>query len=150
MSETAKRLVRRIEAIDTAAADNRARAETYQRMTEELSDVTGTATSPDGVVTVVAGPDGAVKRVTFSDQVRAVQPTALSTSVEQTIAQARVAATTAQAEVVRRAMGDTDLLDRVLAEDARMFGDQRPVAVSPARPQRTDDDDFEDFRVLGR
>ncbi|TKG72500.1 YbaB/EbfC family nucleoid-associated protein [Prauserella endophytica] len=170
MSETAKRLLRRIEAIDTAAAENRTRAEAYRRMTEELDAATGTATSPDGVVTVVAGPDGSVKEITFSGQVRAVQPAELSAGLLHTIAQARAAAARAQAEMVRRVLGDTELLDEVLAENARMFGDQRPVDPDPRapsavavvqdgrprpraaarRPRPLDDDGFEDFRVLGR
>ncbi|WP_298177055.1 YbaB/EbfC family nucleoid-associated protein [Saccharomonospora sp.] len=169
MSETIKRLLRRVEAIDTAAAENRARAENYRRMTEELADVTGTASSPDGVVTVVAGPDGPVKEITFSEQVRKVDPAALSAIVVHTIAQARVEATRGQAEVMRRNLDDTHLLDQVLAEDARMFGDQRPVDPGPppvattigapvdwsrsqsaARRVSGDGDSFEDFQILRR
>ena len=94
----------------------------YRQMTEKLAAVTGTATSPDGVVTVVAGPDGSVKEVTFSEQVRKADPAALSASVVHTIAQARVNATREQAEIMRRNLDDTHLLDQVLAEDARLFG----------------------------
>ncbi|ACU97118.1 YbaB/EbfC family nucleoid-associated protein [Saccharomonospora viridis] len=170
MSETAKRLLRRVEAIDAAAAENRARAEQYRQMTEKLAAVTGTATSPDGVVTVVAGPDGSVKEVTFSEQVRKADPAALSASVVHTIAQARVNATREQAEIMRRNLDDTHLLDQVLAEDARLFGDKQPedpgppppAAVptggtpagrprtQPARQAYNDDDSFEDFQVLRR
>ncbi|OQO94868.1 YbaB/EbfC family nucleoid-associated protein [Saccharomonospora piscinae] len=167
MSETAKRLLRRVEQIDTAAGDNRARAESYQRMTEELVAVTGTASSPDGVVTVVAGPDGAVKEITFSDRVREAQPSALSATVLHTIAQARVIAARAQADVVRRGLGDTDLLDKVLAEESQLFGDRPPADPGPApvsalpsggehaarparRPGPADDEGFGDFRIMRR
>jgi DNA-binding protein YbaB len=133
MSETADILLRRIEAIDTAAADNRLRAESYQRMAEGLKDVQGTATSDDGVVTVVAGSDGAVKSITFSPTVRTTDPGALSSTTLRTIALARADAARKQAEVVRASLGDTDLLDRVLAEDQRTFGDE-PPASAPAAP----------------
>ncbi|MBB3053280.1 DNA-binding protein YbaB [Prauserella isguenensis] len=165
MNETAKHLVQRIQAVDDAAAANRTRAETYRAMTEQLSEVTGTATSPDGVVTVEAGPDGTVEKVTFSDAVRSgVDPAELSARVQHTIALARVAATRAQAEVVQRGLGSSDLLDKVLAEDKKLFGDSEPVDPGPdplghgsapacargGREQLSDDEAFESFRVLRR
>ncbi|MFD1150531.1 YbaB/EbfC family nucleoid-associated protein [Saccharothrix hoggarensis] len=134
MSESADILLRRIEAIDTAAAANRLRAESYQRMAEGLKDVVGTATSADGVVTVVAGSDGAVKSITFGQAVRAADPAVLSTTTVRTIALARADAARRQAEVVRAALGDTTLLDRVLAEDRRLFGDEPPQDVQAATP----------------
>ena len=133
MSETADILLRRIEAIDTAAADNRLRAESYERMAESLKDVHGTATSDDGVVTVVAGSDGAVKSITFGPTVRTTDPAALSSTTLRTVALARADAARKQAEVVRASLGDTDLLDRVLAEGQRTFGDE-PPASAPAAP----------------
>ncbi|OLT41365.1 hypothetical protein BJF85_23815 [Saccharomonospora sp. CUA-673] len=131
MTEPGEQLMRRIEAIDTAAADNARAAEAYQRVTEELAQVRGEVTSPDGVVTVVAGADGAVERVTFGDGVRRLAPTELSATVTHTIAEARYAAARAQAEIVRRAFGDTELLDRVLDADVRVFGDRRPRDPGP-------------------
>lgn len=156
MSETADKLLRRIEAIDTAAADNRQRAETYQRMTEELQSVEASATSPDEVVTVVAGPGGVVKSITFTDRVRTVAPEALSATVMHTLAAARANAAQLQAEVVRRGLGDTELLDRVLESDERIFGDQRPRDPGPApvpttrrrHARKTEDEFFDDFKVF--
>jgi DNA-binding protein YbaB len=133
MSETADILLRRIEAIDTAAADNRLRAESYERMAAGLKDVHGTATSDDGVVTVVAGSDGAVKSITFGPTVRTTDPAALSSTTLRTVALARADAARKQAEVVRASLGDTDLLDRVLAEGQRTFGDE-PPASAPTAP----------------
>ncbi|WP_263252867.1 YbaB/EbfC family nucleoid-associated protein [Saccharopolyspora rosea] len=154
MSEIANQLLARIEAIDAAAADNDARTEAYQRMAEQLADVEGRATSSDGVVTVVAGADGAVHSITFSDQFRNATPQALSASVLHTIAQARVSAARRQAEVVRDELGDTELLDRVLDSDERTFGDQRPQDPGPApaavpatssRAAQDIDDDYDDY-----
>lgn len=134
MTESADILLRRIEAIDTAAADNRLRAESYRRMAEGLKDVVGTATSGDGVVTVVAGSDGAVRSITFGAAVRTTDPAALSSTTLRTIASARVDAARRQAEVVRSVLGDTKLLDQVLDEDRRVFGDEvphEPPAIAP-------------------
>jgi DNA-binding protein YbaB len=136
MSDTADILLRRIEAIDTAAADNRLRAESYERMASGLKDVTGTATSDDGVVTVVAGSDGAVKAITFGPTVRTTDPAALSSTTLRTIALARADAARRQAEVVRASLGDTALLDQVLAEDQRLFGAEPPAAPPPAPVRR--------------
>jgi DNA-binding protein YbaB len=123
-------------------------------MADELRDAEGRATSPDGVVTVVAGPGGSVTSVTFTDRIHATTPEALSASVMQAIAQARASAAQQQAEVVRRGLGDTELLDRVLDSDERLFGDTRPTAVVPATPRfreprpPRDDQSFEDSGVL--
>ena len=81
MSETAKQLLARIEAIDTAAANNSMRAESYRRMADELKDAQGHGTSPDGVVSVVAGPGGAVTAVNFSERVRDTPPEVLSADI---------------------------------------------------------------------
>ncbi|MFJ8815286.1 MULTISPECIES: YbaB/EbfC family nucleoid-associated protein [Amycolatopsis] len=132
MSEFAQQLLRRIEAIDTAAADNRRRAQAYEQMAGELKDVTAEAVSPDGAVRVVAGAGGEVKAVTFGERVRDLPPAALSAAVMHTLAVARAAAARQQAEVVRRGLGDTELLDRVLDADENTFGDQRPKHPGPA------------------
>lgn len=155
MSEPAERLLRRIEAIDTAVADNRRRTESYQRMSAELADVTGTASSPDGVVTVVTDAAGAVKNIQFTEAIRTLSPAALSTSVVHTIASAQAAAARSQAEVVRRGLGDTTLLDRVLAEDATLFGDRPPADPGPPpvlrqEPQSDSADDDYDFGAVLR
>jgi DNA-binding protein YbaB len=152
MSEAAKQLLGRIEAIDAAAVGNQRRVEAYQHMVDELKDAEGTASSPDGLVSVVAGPNGSVSSITFSDKVRETTPDALSAIVMHTLAEARASAARLQAEVVRRGLGDTELLDRVLDSDEQLFGDQRPrdpgPAPKPARKSRAEDDQlFEDFSV---
>lgn len=175
MNEIAKQLLARIEAIDTAAANNQQRAESYQRTAEQLANVQGRASSPDGMVTVVAGANGAVNSITFSEQIRNASPQALSASVLHTIAQARASAAREQAEVVRSGLGDAELLDRVLDSDERLFGDQPPrdpgppptsrpatgprtspataqkatpaTGSRPDRPRRYDDYDDEDYQM---
>jgi DNA-binding protein YbaB len=156
MSAAAKLLIDRIQAIDTAATNNRQRVETYQRMTDELKAVEIRATSPDGMVTVVAGPGGAVTAITFSEAIRDTTPSALSAAVLSVLAEARALAARRQADVIRQGLGDTELLDRVLDSDSQLFGDPRPVApptgpVPSARCQSSppvDDDYYQDFNVL--
>ncbi|GAA2659536.1 MULTISPECIES: YbaB/EbfC family nucleoid-associated protein [Actinosynnema] len=134
MTDWAEHLTARIEAIDLAARGTKARAENYRRMAEELAEVTGTAASDGGVVTVVAEPGGAVRSVVFGAAVATTAPAELSALVTRTIARAQADAHRAQAEVVRRSLGDTELLDRVLAEDAALFGDLPPRDPGPAAP----------------
>jgi hypothetical protein len=131
VSESAKRLLDRIEALDTATADTRHRVDSYQRMAAELASVRGRAASPDGLVSAVATASGALCAITFSESIRTVPPATLSAAVLHTVAAARMAATRDQAEVVRRGLGDTELLDQVLASDERLFGDHRPAEPGP-------------------
>jgi DNA-binding protein YbaB len=132
MNETARQLLARIEAIDTAAAENRMRAESYRHMADELKDARGQATSPDGVVTVVAGAGGSITSITFSERARETAPSALSADVMGAIAEAQAIAARMQADVVRRGLGDTELLDRVLDSDEQLFGAARPSAATTA------------------
>jgi hypothetical protein len=132
VTEWPERLSSRIEAIDAATADNRLRAESYRRLTEELKGVDGTVTSPDGVVTVVAGPGGVLRSITFSDTVRSLAPHALSTAVMHTVARAQAAVARAQADLVRRGLGGTELLDRVLARTTACSATNSPT--TRARP----------------
>lgn len=153
MSDTAELLMQRIQAIDTAAAENRLRAESYQRMTEELANVVGTATSPDGAVTVESDAGGSIRSIAFTNQIRSIEPDALAVSVQHTIAAAKANAAREQAEVVRRGLGDTELLDRVLDADRKVFGDQRPVDPGPApaiaSPTHQEPDDDDDLYEWG-
>lgn len=132
MPDTAEQLMQRIEEIDTAAAENRLRAERYQRMTEQLADVVGVATSPDDAVTVECNAGGSIHSITFADRIQSIPPADLAASVQHTIAAAKANAAREQAEVVRSGLGDTELLDRVLGEDIKVFGDHRAVDPGPA------------------
>lgn len=131
MNDTARQLLTRIEAIDAAAKHNERNAETYRMMAEELQEAQGTAMSPDGVVTVVAGAGGGITSITFGERVTDTVPEALSASVMSAIAEAQAQAARLQAEVVRRNLGSTEALDQVLDSDERIFGAPRPSAVAP-------------------
>ncbi|ALG12528.1 YbaB/EbfC family nucleoid-associated protein [Kibdelosporangium phytohabitans] len=150
MTEWPQRLAQRIQAIDQAAADNRLRAESYKQMTEELKAVDGTASSPDGMVTVVAGAGGSVKSISFDESFKTATADLLAKTVMHTIARAQADAARAQAEVVRRGLGGSELLDRVLSEEERTFGDKptpdpgvQVLRQAPAS-SRAGYDDYED------
>ncbi|WP_037358262.1 YbaB/EbfC family nucleoid-associated protein [Amycolatopsis orientalis] len=130
MNETARQLLARIEAIDSAATDNRLRAEAYQRMNDELKETQGRATSPDGAVTVVAGPGGGITSIAFSESSSETAREVLAADVLRAISEAQANVARAQADVVRRGLGDTELLDRVLDSDEALFGASRPSSVS--------------------
>ncbi|WP_409182463.1 YbaB/EbfC family nucleoid-associated protein [Amycolatopsis sp. VS8301801F10] len=165
MNETARHLLARIEAIDSAATDNRLRAEAYRRMNDELKETQGRATSPDGAVTVVAGPGGGITSITFSESSSETAREVLAADVLRAISEAQANVARAQAEVVRRGLGDTELLDRVLDSDVELFGASRPPSVSAvsavaavpaARPQpafagrgrRVADEEFEPVDIF--
>lgn len=145
MSDEAERLLRRIEAIESAAADNRRRAEAYEQTVEEMKTVTATVTSPDGMVTVVSDSGGDVRQIKFGGRAGQADPAVLAKTVTQTVAAATAAAARMQAEVVRRGLGESDVLDRVLAREPAAAP---PVAVrqEPAQEDRF----FEGFTVFGR
>lgn len=100
-----------------------------------LKDIGSRTTSPDGAVTVVVGPGGVFKGTTFSERVREIAPTTLSATVQQTISAAAAQVARQQAEVLRQGIGSTELLDRVIEADQRLFGNQ-PLPRSPRPPGR--------------
>ncbi|KAA9152227.1 YbaB/EbfC family DNA-binding protein [Amycolatopsis acidicola] len=153
MSEYASQLLRRIEAIDSAAADNRRTGDAYQQMAGRLKTVTGRAMSSDRAVTVVAGPGGEIREISFAEQTRGIEPSELGGVVTRTIAAAQADAARRQAEVVRDGLGDSELLDKVLDSDRRLFGDQPPAAAAPVPREETaqpvyEDDFFREFNVF--
>lgn len=161
MTDEADRLVRRIEAIDTAAIHNEQRAESFRQMAEQLRAVEGRASSSDGVVAVVAAPGGTINSVRFTAKLAETDPDQLSAVVTHTIAVAQADAAHKQAEVVKAALGSTELLDTVLAEDEALFGDQpsqpgrapepatpvQPIVEAPRGPAR-DEEEFGGFSVF--
>jgi DNA-binding protein YbaB len=126
MSAFAERLCNRIDAIDRVSAENSERAEAYAAMGDELRNVTAEVSSPDGVVTVVAGAGGAITDVRFTDAVRSTQLREASRSVLAALRAAQAEATRKQAEVVRSCLGSTEELEQVIAADERLFGTPRP------------------------
>jgi len=148
MSDEADRLLRRIEALESAAADNRRRAEAFEQTVEEMKTVTATVTSPDGMVTVVSDSGGDVRQLKFGDRVSELDPATLSQTVTQTVAAAKAAAARLQAEAVRRGLGPSDVLDKVLAEEPPASPAPEPGPGRHRREPAQEDRFFENFNVF--
>ncbi|MGH3625992.1 MAG: YbaB/EbfC family nucleoid-associated protein [Sciscionella sp.] len=156
MSAATERLLRRIEAIDTASADNRARADSYAALRAELQEVTGQASAHGGAISVTAAPGGVITDVACTDAVKAIAPQELARALHSALTQAQAEVARKQAELVRDRLGDTELLDRVLEQDREVFGIQPPQESSAPqgrhtqrRDEPTDDGDFaETFSVF--
>ena len=112
----------------------RADAEGLRRQVTSLEVTTQSA---DRAVTVVAGPGGSVKNITFSEQARALSPTQLSQATMSTLRLAVAEAARRQAEVVQEFLGGgSDVLERVLRTQEEMFGrfgsGDQPAGAEPA------------------
>ncbi|HWC80160.1 MAG TPA: YbaB/EbfC family nucleoid-associated protein [Pseudonocardiaceae bacterium] len=91
-------------------------------MQAEIAAVEASASSPDRAVTVVAGPGGSVKNITFSEESRKLSPAQLSSATMQALRQAVAAAARRQAGILQEQLGDnTDLLNRVLKTQEAAF-----------------------------
>jgi DNA-binding protein YbaB len=93
--------------------DIRARA---HRAQAELAGVEATATSADGAVTVVAGPGGALRRVTFSPRSEGLSRTQLGALVVDTAARAQADAARMATEALEPLVGRDSEAMRVLRE----------------------------------
>ncbi|WP_328445545.1 YbaB/EbfC family nucleoid-associated protein [Amycolatopsis sp. NBC_00438] len=123
-------------------------------MRRELTGLRASAASPDGGVTVVTGPGGAVLDVTFTDAALAKGPKALSAALMATLREAVGEAARRQAVIVQEHVGDDGLVEQVLETQAEAFGtsvgelrsklaEETARREPPAAPE-----DFSEDRVL--
>lgn len=124
-------------------------------MQQQLTELQARASSPDGGVTVVTGPGGAVLDVKFTEAALAKGAQALSTTLLATLREAVGEAARRQAVIVQEHMGDDlGLVDQVLETQAAAFGttveemrskleEETPRRERPAAPE-----DFSEHRVL--
>ena len=116
-------------------------------MRADITAVESRVTSPDRAVTVVAGPGGSVKNISFAEQARQLSPTQLGQVTMSTLRQAIAEAVRKQAGVMREHLGDdTDVLARVLKTQEAAFAElgetEPPVPASqPNRPAPPGDDE---------
>lgn len=121
-------------------------------MQQQLTGLRASAASPDGGVTVVTGPGGAVLDVKFTEAALAKGPQALSATLLMTLREAVGAAARQQAVIVEENMGDDlGLVDQVLETQAVAFG----TTVEELRTKLTEEtlteerpEDFSEQRVL--
>ncbi|RSD17789.1 YbaB/EbfC family nucleoid-associated protein [Amycolatopsis eburnea] len=124
-------------------------------MRQQLSELRAGASSPDGGVTVVTGPGGAVLDVKFTDAALAKGPQALSAALMATLREAVGEAARRQAVLVQEHLGDDHgLVDQVLETQAEAFGTtveemrSKLAEETPARERPAAPDDFSEERVL--
>jgi DNA-binding protein YbaB len=128
-------------------------------MQQQVAEIANTATSPDGNVTVVAGAGGAVTDLRLSPNAMRLDHSQLSTLILSTMRQAVAGAVQQQAGIVDNAFGDAlgvDTSEQVHQAQAQAFGtpgqdaasqqqtSQRETRSSTRRPNRPDDDYFEE------
>jgi DNA-binding protein YbaB len=124
-------------------------------MQQELTGLRATATSPDGGVTVVTGPGGAVLDVEFTDAALAKGPQALSAALMGTLRDAVGEAARRQAVIVQEHLGGDGLVEHVLETQAEAFGtsvgelrSKLAEETSRREPPAVAPEDFSEDRVL--
>ncbi|HVV14308.1 YbaB/EbfC family nucleoid-associated protein [Amycolatopsis sp.] len=122
-------------------------------MRQEISELEATATSPDGGVTVVAGPGGAIRDIRFAESALRQSAQTLSASVMSTLQRAVADAARKQAKTVEAHLGDgMNLLDQVLETQAELFGTspEQLRASMEDEPAESRPEDFSHENVLRR
>ncbi|SEF31331.1 YbaB/EbfC DNA-binding family protein [Amycolatopsis pretoriensis] len=118
-------------------------------MQAQLTELRASASSPDGGVTVVTGPGGAVLDVKFTDAALAKGPQALSAALMSTLREAVGEAARQQVVLVRDHLGDElGLVDQVLETQAEAFGTTVEELRSKLTQEEAAPEDFSDQRVL--
>lgn len=104
----------RVTAFRKTMADAKANLAKLDLMQEEIRQIESVETSPDRSVTVVAGPSGAVRSITFTEAALSQGAAALSRLTTTTFQQAVAKAARMQAEIVQRYVGDkVDVVGKV-------------------------------------
>ncbi|MBM7774686.1 DNA-binding protein YbaB [Actinokineospora baliensis] len=134
------------EEIQRWSAGMAAKAERYQVMQQRVTGVTSSASSSDGVVSVVVDSAGAVRSLTFTDGVRAFTGDALTKAVAETMRRAQAGITGQVAEIMRETVGDDPAtVEAVVSNYRQRFPEPEPED-APRRTRRDDqDDDFGDY-----
>jgi DNA-binding protein YbaB len=122
-------------------------------MRQELTELRASASSPDGGVTVVTGPGGAVLDVEFTEAALAKGPKALSAALLTTLREAVGEAARRQAVLVEEHLGDhLGLVEQVLETQAVVFGttvaEMRSKLAEGTPEPPAPAEDFSEERVL--
>lgn len=128
------------EKIDQAKR-NAAQAET------QLGGVGGSATSPDGLITVTVNASGALTDLILRPQLRGEDPERISGAIMTAVAQAQRAAAGKVVEIMTEFVGDSPALEFVKAKMPNGYSGDGTDAVEPEpeiqrRDTRPDDDYF--------
>src|SRR5438105_3368607 len=126
----------RLAAVMEAGQRAEQRLARYQQMQEELKSLEVKASSPDRAVTVVAGPNGAIKDVQLTDDALRMSAQTLSRAVLGTIQRAAADAARRMAEIVRDHAGErADVVARVaVAQEEALTAPTASQGFVPGRP----------------
>lgn len=132
------------------AAGVAAKAERYQDMQRQVTGVTSTETSRDGVVTVTVDSGGAVTDLRITDQVRNLPGAEVAQLVLTTMRRAQSRITEQVADIMQTTVGeDTQTVDAVVSNFRNRFPEPEPEqtghhVVRERRIGHQDDDDWGD------
>ncbi|MFE2755861.1 YbaB/EbfC family nucleoid-associated protein [Actinosynnema sp. NPDC059335] len=123
------------------ARRNAAQAET------QLGSVGGSATSPDGLITVTVNASGALTDLILRPQLRGEDPERISGAIMTAVAQAQRAAAGRVVEIMTEFVGDSPALEFVKSKMPNGYSGDGTDAVEPEpelqrRDTRPDDDYF--------
>lgn len=138
-AELVEELRARLERIRDRRAEHEAVLGSLTTARAELAAITASATSPDGAVTVVAGPGGIVRSVHLAEHAMRHTAAALSGVIDATVRQAVARATHEQLAIVRDRLGDRVDPKEILGPQA-MFAELAEQPTAPAPPAHTDAD----------
>lgn len=150
-AELVEELWARLERIRDRQAEHEVLLGSLTAARAELAAITASATSPDGAVTVVAGPGGIVRSVRLAEHAMRHTAAALSGVIDATVRQAVTRATREQLAIVRDRLGDRVDPKEILGPQA-MFAELagQPAAPAPRADADTDIDEDGPPTILAR
>lgn len=123
-----------------------AKAERYQQMQQQVTAVTASAESRDGVVRVTVDSAGAVTGLQITDDARRMTGAGIAEAVLNTMRQAQAGIRDQVAEVMSATVGDdTETVEAVVSAYRQRFPDPEAEA---DRPPEDDDGDFREETFL--
>lgn len=139
--------VRTEEEIKRWASDIQAKADRYQQMQQQVTAVTATAESRDGVVRVTVDSAGAVTDLRITDDARRMSGAGLAEAVLATMRQAQAGIRDQVAQVMSDTVGDdTETVNAVVSAYQQRFPD--PEADKRDEQPPPDDEDYSDDTFL--
>lgn len=109
------------------AAGVAAKAERYQDMQRQVTAVTSTESSRDGIVTVTVDSAGAVTDLRITDQARTLPGAEIAALVLNTMRQAQSRITAQVTEIMQSTVGeDTQTVDAVVSSFRQRFPEPEP------------------------
>jgi DNA-binding protein YbaB len=110
--------------IDQWATKVGEKAQQYQRLKDDLTQISATVTGANGAVTVTVGPSGLLQRLELTDDIRSMRGTYLSKQITTAIRKAQSTLGAQVTELMReRVGGDSTSIDTVAHNYATQFPD---------------------------